>query len=75
MLALLGIVAVQDPFYFVADAYYAARKMVNGLLAQNHHLVTRVKSNAVAYTPHLQQGPMRALTFPEVDFWEFGQDR
>jgi hypothetical protein len=57
MLALLGIVAVQDPFYFVADAYYAARKMVNGLLAQNHHLVTRVKSNAVAYTPHLQQGP------------------
>ena len=40
-----------DPFYFVADAYYAARKIVKGLLEQGHHLVTRVKSNAVAYAP------------------------
>ena len=57
MLSLLGIVAIKEPFYFVADAYYAARKMVNGLLAQNNHLVTRVKSNAVAYAPYLAQGP------------------
>ena len=57
MLILLGIVAIKEPFYFVADAYYAARKMVNGLLAQNNHLVTRVKSNAVAYAPYLAQGP------------------
>ena len=59
MLALLAIVAVKDPYYFVADAYYAARKIVNGLLDQDNHLVTRVKSNAVAYTPYLQQGPRR----------------
>ena len=59
MLALLGIVAIQDPFYFVADAYYAARKIVNGLLDQNNHLVTRVKSNAVAYAPYQQQGPRK----------------
>ena len=51
MLALLGIVAVTEPFYFVADAFYAAGKMVNGLLDQNNHLVTRVKSNAVAIAP------------------------
>lgn len=38
-------------FYFVADAYYASRKMVHGLLSQQNHLVTRVKSNAVAYYP------------------------
>ena len=57
MLILLGIVAIKEPFYFVADAYYAARKMVTGLLAQNNHLVTRVKSNAVAYAPYLAQGP------------------
>ena len=50
MVALLGIVAVQEPFYFVADAYYASRKIINGLLAHDNHLVTRVKSNAVAYT-------------------------
>ena len=51
MLALLGLVGIATPFYFVADAYYAAGKMVRGLLKQGNHLVTRVKSNAVAYAP------------------------
>jgi hypothetical protein len=50
-LGLLGILALKAPFYFVADAYYAAGKMVSGLLKQGNHLVTRVKSNAVAYAP------------------------
>jgi hypothetical protein len=59
MLALLGIVAIPAPYYFVADAYYAARKIVDGLLEQNNHLVTRVKSNAVAYTAHQQRGPRK----------------
>ena len=59
MLALLGIVAIAEPCYFVADAYYAARKIVTGLLKQNNHLVTRVKSNAVAYTAHQQRGPRK----------------
>ncbi len=49
MLGLLNILAIKVPFYFVADAYYAAGKMVNSLLKQGNHLVTRVKSNAVAY--------------------------
>ena len=57
MLSLLGIVAVKEPFYFVADAYYAARKIVKGLRDQGNHLVTRVKSNAVAFAPFVQQGP------------------
>src|ERR1700680_2738852 len=59
MLALLGIVAIAEPCYFVADAYYAARKIVTGLLKENNHLVTRVKSNAVAYTAHQQCGPRK----------------
>ena len=58
MLALLAIVAIKEPFYFVADAYYASGKIVNGL-DQNHHLVTRVKSNAVAYALHVRQGPQK----------------
>ena len=49
MLALLDVVAIRDPFYFVGDAYYAAHKIINGLLDQGNHLITRVKSNAVAY--------------------------
>jgi hypothetical protein len=35
----------------VADAYYAAAKFARSLLAAGHHLVTRVRSNAVAYFP------------------------
>jgi hypothetical protein len=51
MLELLGILTVGRPVYFVADAYYAAGKVVKGLLEQGHHLVSRAKSNAVAYLP------------------------
>jgi hypothetical protein len=55
MLGLLDILAIKVPFYLVADAYYAAGKMVRGLLKQGNHLVTRVKSNAVAYAPALRK--------------------
>jgi hypothetical protein len=51
MLGLIETLTITDSFYFVADAYYAAGKMVKGLLKQGNHLVTRVKSNAVAYLP------------------------
>jgi hypothetical protein len=39
------------PLTVVADAYYAAAKFARSLLANGHHLVTRVRSNAVAYFP------------------------
>ena len=51
MLGLIETLTITDPFYFVADAYYAAGKIVKGLLKQGNHLVTRVKSNAVTYLP------------------------
>lgn len=51
MLGLLHSVSIETSFYFVADAYYAAGKVVRGLLEQGHHLVSRVRSNAVAYLP------------------------
>lgn len=56
MLALLTIVDIREPFYFVADAYYASQKIIKGLLEQNNHLVTRVRSNAVAYRQYHHQG-------------------
>jgi hypothetical protein len=59
MLVLIGILDVGQLFYFVADAYYASRKIINGLLEQNQHLVTRMRSNAVAYRPVLARGPKR----------------
>jgi len=49
MVGLLEQLAIEEPFYFVADAYYASRKVIQGLLREDHHLVTRVRSTAVAY--------------------------
>ncbi len=51
MILLIDALGIQEPFYFVADAYYASGKIVRGLLAQGNHLVTRVKRNSVAYYP------------------------
>jgi hypothetical protein len=51
MILLLDSLGLKEPFYFVADAYYATGNIVRGLLAQGNHLVTRVKSNSVAFFP------------------------
>jgi len=57
MIGMINNVAITEPFYFVADAYYASKKIVKGMLAQGNHLVTRVRSNAVAYYPYNEQRP------------------
>jgi hypothetical protein len=51
MILLLDSLGLKHPFYFVADAYYASGKIVRGLLAHGNHLVTRVRSNSVAFFP------------------------
>jgi hypothetical protein len=51
MILLLDSLGLMVPFYFVADAYYANCKTVRGLLAKGNYLITRVKSNSVAYFP------------------------
>ena len=51
MIALLDSLALCAPFYFVADAYYASRKIARPLLTRGSHLLTRVRNNAVAYRP------------------------
>jgi len=51
MIGLINELALDAPFYFVADAYYASRKIALPLLAAGNHLVTRVRGNAVAYFP------------------------
>lgn len=59
MLALLHTLAVPEPVYFVADAFYAAGKMIDGLHSHGGDLITRVKSNAVAYTPYRSHEPRK----------------
>ena len=39
------------PALLVADAYYASRKVVVPLIPEGHQLLTRVRTNAVAYQP------------------------
>jgi len=59
MILLLDSLGLKQPFYFVADAYYASGKVVRGLLAHGNHLVTRVKSNSVAFFPATAPPPNR----------------
>jgi hypothetical protein len=54
MLLLIDSLAINEAFYFVADAAYAAGKVIRGLLAKGNHLVSRVKSNSVAYFPTVE---------------------
>ena len=59
MVLLIDSLGVNEPFYLVADAYYATGKIVRGLLAHGNHLVTRVKSNSVAWFPATPPPPNR----------------
>jgi hypothetical protein len=49
---LFSIANVMDhKVLLVADAYYASGRLIGQLLVNGHQLVTRAKSNAVAYLP------------------------
>lgn len=52
MAVLLRSVVIQQPYYFVADAYYACKTTIRELLADGNHLISRARSNAVAYKPN-----------------------
>ncbi len=49
MIELLQTIDTTVPYYFVADAFYANQKIIEGLIKQGSHLVTRIKNNAVGY--------------------------
>ena len=59
MLGLLGILAIEPPFYFVADAYYAAGKIVTGLLEQNNHLRDPDEIQCGGLPAHHAAGPRK----------------
>lgn len=49
MISLLKSIDMEQSFYYVADAFYANQKIIEGLVDDGNHLVTRVKNNAVGY--------------------------
>ena len=54
MMHMVKSVGLSQPYYFVADAYYASKVTINYLLKDcRNHLITRVRSNAVGFTKAL----------------------
>lgn len=51
LMSLLEELQISVPYYFVADAFYANRKIISSLVKNGQHLISRVRSNAVAYRP------------------------
>lgn len=51
LVLLLGSLGITMPLYLVADRYYASAKVILPLLKQGRHLISAVRSNAVAYLP------------------------
>lgn len=49
MIELLQTIDTPQPYYFFADAFYANQKIIEGLINQGSHPVTRIKNNAVGY--------------------------
>jgi len=51
LILLLASLQLTRPVILIADAYYAAEKVIVGLFAAGHHLISRLKKNACAYEP------------------------
>jgi hypothetical protein len=58
-LVMFKNVLIRAPCYLVLDAYYASATIVRGLLANNQHLITRARTNAVAFRPASQVPPSK----------------
>ena len=56
MVNLLNLLEIDEAYYFVADAYYANGKIIKGMLEKNNHLISRAKTNVVAYEPYIDTG-------------------
>jgi hypothetical protein len=58
-LSLVEQLGITEPFYLVADAYYACHSMALGLVASGCHLISRLKKNSVAYEAVAPTGEKR----------------
>jgi len=57
---LLDLLAIPEPIYLVADAYYACQQIALRLQRNGSHLISRVRRNTAAYQPvPLDHGPRR----------------
>ena len=66
MVLLLDSLGVMPAYYFLVDRYYACRKIIKPLLQRGQHVISRVKSNAVAYHPAHQPEDKRKRGRPKL---------
>jgi len=59
LLTLIGTLELPENYYLIADAYYASGRMVKSMLGSDNHLITRVRSNSVAYFPAPVKSPRK----------------
>lgn len=64
--ALLDAMAMTGPYYLVADAYYACRKVGRALLANGCHLISRMRITAVAFEPFVPPSGPRTRGRPRI---------
>ena len=65
-LSLVETLAIGEPFYLVADSYYACRTVALGMVAAGSHLISRLRKNAVAYHPAPQSPVKRKRGRPKL---------
>jgi len=66
MVLLINSLGITAPCYFVADAYYASRKIILPLIKLGIHLISRVRKNAVAYEQPTESDGKRRRGRPRV---------
>ncbi len=76
---LLDALAIAEPIYLVADAYYACQQIVLRLQRSGSHLISRVRRSTAAYLPvPPAQGPRRRgrprLYGQKVKLWDWFGD-
>ncbi|MBA7664835.1 IS4 family transposase ISCku4 [subsurface metagenome] len=60
MLISLVLSTIKQSFYMVADTYYAAKKIMVALIKAGKHLITRMRTNAIAWAyPNEDKGKKR----------------
>ena len=49
--AMISNLCLPVQFYLIADAYYSVRKIIKNTVANGNHLISRCRTNVVAYYP------------------------
>ncbi len=51
LIRMLNDLTVLPAYYLIADAYYSCAPVIKGLIEKGNHLISRVRTNSVAYRP------------------------